>query len=160
MFSMHKFIETEKIYLDSNIILRYFKNSIRKKSIPFILKVLSSNFKVFISSWVLAEVFEVMQKEFNLSQNKIIQIYKKFLNDFKVEVIDELKVDSSIVKLVRNFGLEAKDALHLFISKKRNLALLTTDKKLVEKGFLSYPNIITPEELVLEYSNFLRIPKT
>jgi len=161
MFSMHKFIEIEKFYLDSNIILRYFKNLLRKKNVPFILKVLSSNFKfkIFISSWALAEVFEVMQKEFNLNQKEILKLYKKFLNDFKVEIINELQVDSSIIKLVKNFGLEAKDALHLFISKKKNLVFLTSDKKLIEKGVFSYPEIVTPEEIILEYSDFLRISK-
>ncbi|MGC8812743.1 MAG: hypothetical protein ACP5O8_04150 [Candidatus Aenigmatarchaeota archaeon] len=85
---MHKFIEIENLYLDSNIIVRYFKNFVcNKKKIPFILKTLSSNpnFKLFTSSWTFAEVSEVMRKEFNLDQKETLKIYKKFLKDFWVE---------------------------------------------------------------------------
>ncbi|MEM5882742.1 MAG: PIN domain-containing protein [Candidatus Aenigmatarchaeota archaeon] len=156
---MHKFIEIERLYLDSNILIRYFKNMISKRKVPFIIKVLSlnDNFKIFVSSWVLAEVFEVMQKEFKLDKNKISLILKKFLEESKAEIIEEFSLNSSIANLVKNFGLEAKDALHLFISKKEKLTLLTSDKKLAEKGILSYKKILVPEELILEYSDFLKV---
>lgn len=156
---MHKFIEIENLYLDSNIVIRYFKNfAFKKRKIPFILKALSSNtnFKLFVSSWTFAEVFEVMRKEFNLNREEILKLYKKFLDEFRVELIEEFQLDSSVMKLVKNFGLEAKDALHLFISKRKNLVLLTTDKKLIERGTLKYEKIVTPEEIILEYSDFLK----
>ncbi|MEM7825279.1 MAG: PIN domain-containing protein [Candidatus Aenigmatarchaeota archaeon] len=159
MFSMHKFIEIESLYLDSNIVIRYFKNFIKKKKTPFILDALSLNprFKLFISSWTFAEVFETMQKEFNLSQEETLKIYKNFLKEFKVELIEEFQVDSFATELVRDFGLESKDALHLLISKRKNLSLLTTDKKLIERGILKYKKIVTPEEIILEYSDFLKL---
>ncbi|MEM5843686.1 MAG: PIN domain-containing protein [Candidatus Aenigmatarchaeota archaeon] len=158
---MHKFIEIEKFYLDSNIVLRYFKNVINKKKVPFIIKALTSNnnFKIFVSSWTLAEVFEIMQKEFKLDKSQISNIFKKFLEESKAEIIEEFHLNSSIAGLVKNFGLEAKDALHLSISKRKKLALLTCDKRLAEKGILSYKKIVVPEELILEYSDFLKVKK-
>lgn len=163
MFSMHKFIEIEKIYLDSNIVIRYFKNLIRKKNkkLPFILSLLSSNpsFKLITSSWTFAEVFEVMQKEFNLNPKEISKLYKSFIKDSKAEIINNFQLNSSVMKIVRRNGLEAKDALHLLISKKKNLAFLTADKKLIKKGIEKYQNIVTPEEIILEFSDFLRVSK-
>ena len=154
--------EPKKIYLDTNIIERYFKRSIqaRKKKEPLTLPEIFHYFKIhpeiklFTSIFTFAELFEHLWKVYRISPTEIVELSQGFFEDFNIEMIFEFHIKAEIIRWVRKFRLEAKDVLHLSIARKKKLYLLTADDDLLERGRIIYDLIKSDKELLSGFNSF------
>ena len=128
-----------KVYLDTSIAIRFFKNFLKQKQAPFSLLFLKSlGAKIYASSLTFAEAFENLVK---LDKKTFLGLSEEFLSFFRIKLIENFEV-KDLLNLVLEFGLESKDAIHLSLAKQNKCYLLTADKKLCLKGLNFYPQIL------------------
>lgn len=145
----------DKLYLDTNIVERYFKKAIltrrRKKKfkIPFIFQLLQNRkVQLFISTFTLAEVFEHLWKIYRATPKETAKLTQKFLHEFNVSLILDFFISSNILRWIRKRKLEAKDVIHLSISISHNLTILSADENFFERGKAIYGDIILDRTLI------------
>ena len=138
-----------KYYLDSCIWLNFFKkegDSSKGKAYwkiakDFIENIKNNNNKIIVSTIVLKELS--FKEEFN--------VIKKFFKD--EEYIEIIKTNSEDYKFARklenetNFQISFYDYLHIAISKRLEIPLITRDKELIEIAKNILP-VNKPEDLI------------
>lgn len=144
----------KKLYLDTNIVERYFKNAIlasRRKidfRTPFIFQVLARNeTRMFISTFTLCELYEHLWKNYKISSEEISKITARFLKSLNVTLILNFSIGGDVLRWIRKKKLEAKDVIHLSISIKNRLPILSADENFVKRGKAIYDQIIFEKEL-------------
>lgn len=143
------------IYLDASITERFFKKAINysRRNKPLILPQIfqffqqHSEIKLFASSFTLAENFEHMWKSYQATSQEITELSEIFIKKFTITPILEFAIKPNILRWVKKYKLEAKDVIHLTISKNHKLFLLTDDENLLKRGKAIYDKIISEEDL-------------
>ena len=88
-----------------------------------------------------------MWKIYRSTPKETSELTQKFLKEFDIKLILEFHIKAETIRWIRKFKLEAKDTVHLSISKENNLCLLTADIDFVTKGRIIYKEIITDKEI-------------
>ena len=150
-----------KLYLDTNMSERFFKNAILSKrnrmelKIPKIFEYLTSlDAELFVSSFSLAEIYEHMWKKYQAKPNEISEITQNFLEKFKIRLVLNFEIKSIILRWIRKRKLEAKDVIHLLIAKNLDIYLLSDDDDFTERAQALYRKIIPEKNLRFFISSF------
>lgn len=126
----------EKVYLDTNLIIGFFKNIIRKKKKtgedPEIIKFLAihDEIKKFISIFSIAEIIESLEEEFPshaLTQDYILDLIETLRNTIELEIIEDVKVSKNIINYTY-LCRDVKDAIHIDICQASELWFITRDE--------------------------------
>lgn len=147
-----------KLYLDTNIILGWFKRVMenlrkgKKFEIPSVIEFLSSRkeFELIVSNLSEAEILRYLTSEWNSELELSKKIWKDFMDGFKIEYI-EAEVDlNELIEICSKIPTKKKtmtNLLHLQIAKRYGYLFLTGEKMLKEKYGSYYQNIMTYKEL-------------
>lgn len=130
-----------KFYLDTNIIFGFFKNS--SKNLPknlILIKKFSKYVEIYTSFLTLSEIICNLNT-LNLSYDRL----KTIIKDFGIKIIEKIEIDEDIL-IFNTHKIDEKDGIHLLISKKKRLIMVTNDKMLIERGRSFYQKIISFEE--------------
>lgn len=146
----------ERVYLDTNIVLGWFKSkmrSIRKgvelktpRSLSIILG--QQKYDPVVSILVRAEIFRYLKSEWNGTENEIEYRWNEFKSKFNIieltnETLTVNLVDiSNICKKVFLGKKTIIDINHVQFAKNENLIFLTNDKKLKKRLLWYYQKII------------------
>ena len=144
------------VYLDTSIVERYFKRAVesRREKKEIILPKIFEHFiynpeiKLITSVFTFAEIFEHLWKNYKISPSEIAEIAQEFLTRFDIEMIFEFQIKAEILRWVRKYRIEAKDAIHLSIAKERSICLLTADANLLKRGRMIYDFIKSDTDLL------------
>ncbi len=130
-----------RVYLDTNIILDWFKYNIKRIrrgeniiSTSKLKFLMSKNLELFVSSITKAEIFRYLKSEFNCSEEECVRFWSEFLFRYKLTEMEskEIQVDFGfITKICKQVYLGRKtiiNLIHLQLAKKNNLVFLTGDK--------------------------------
>lgn len=127
-----------RFYLDTNVIFGFFKNFSSKNLI--LIKKFSKQAGIYTSFLTISEII------CNLDQLKLsYDDVKSAIKSFGIKIIERAEIDEDIL-LFNMYQIDEKDGIHLAISKKKRMIMVTNDKKLIERGRLFYSNIISFEE--------------
>ena len=141
-----------KYYIDTCIWINIFKKeydfnkrkSIGKLSKKFIMKIISSESdELFCSGIVLRELqLKLSPQEYAYAIDSIEEIDR--FN--RVEVIEEDKKNARKLESRYNFEISFYDLIHLVISKRLSLVLITRDTGLIKAAKQNGVDARTPEE--------------
>ncbi len=145
----------ERIYLDTNIILGWFKIKMQSERdgreffIPERLEsLLEKNHELFVSTLVKAEIFRYLVSEWQLQSHESESLWAEFIKTFGVEELrfDFLEVDLKIIlKISGSVPLKKNtivDLMHIQISEKLDLRFYTDEEDLKTKLKSFYDFII------------------
>lgn len=150
-----------KIYLDTNIIIGWFKRMMQSKrkneefKIPSVIEFLSSQptVELIASNLTKTEIFRYLKSDWDSEVKFSKEIWETFLYSFKMEYI-EVEVNAESIKRLSELCLEINtkkktltNLFHLEAAKKYGLLFLTGEEKLKTKYSEYYDNIITYKEL-------------
>ena len=144
-----------KVYLDTNIIFGLFKNFIlRKNFIPWKIWFLRNNsnrIEAYTSSLAISEavseIVKIAEKEkIKVNEKDVDGIVKRLVEYCGVKILS--KVEMSDLVLFTVHKIDVKDSLHLEISKRNNMILITDDVELKERGRYFYSKIMGFYEFV------------
>lgn len=152
--------EKLRIYLDTNVIIGWFKRRIieGKSGIIFVMperlqKLIESQHELFVSLLVKAEVSRYLKSEWQMSSLEILKRWEQFVDEMKIKVIELESFEVNLKELdqicsevpLKKKGTFA-DLIHLQISKIFNFKFLTSETKLKKKLVKFYDNIIQISE--------------
>ena len=139
-----------KVYLDTNVIFGFFKNFILGKKLPLTWKVwfLSKNknkIEVYTSTLAISEAVNEMVK---LAERENVNVNERDVDDAVhtladycgLKILKDVRMDD-IVLLALN-KIDVKDCLHLEISRRNKMILITDDQQLKERGKYFYGKIL------------------
>jgi len=139
-----------KVYLDTNVIFGFFKNFIfHKNFLPWkiwFLKKNSESIEVYTSFFAISEAVSEMVKiaereKIKLNEEDVEVIVKKLIEFCNVKVLKDVEMDDIV--LLALYKIDVKDCLHLEISRKNNMILITDDIELKERGRYFYDKIMS-----------------
>jgi len=147
-----------RLYLDTNIILDWFRNVMvnvkkpEKFKVPRKLEFLSSQeLELIVSTITKIEVFRYLKSDWNANREQIEEIWKRFIESFKIKYLIIEKMDfeelSSICLLIPTRKKTLVNLMHLQISKKEDLWFLTGEKRLLDKYKTYYNKSLSYIEL-------------
>ena len=122
--------------LDTNVVLRYILNDIPEQKQKAIKLLSSKNTKHFLSNQALVEVFFVLEKYYNVSRDKTVDVVSFFLTRFD----DVLEYDNALTRIAIPLYLEhpklswADCALAAEAEINHHEPLMTFDKKLAKQA--------------------------
>jgi len=149
---------TMKLYLDTNIILGWFKRIMQKErkgrefEIPSLLKFLSSHseLELIVSDITRVEIFRYLISEWGCNLESCRKAWDYFIESFEIEVIKaEINFEEleEICLAVPTRKKTLINLLHLQIAKRYKFWFLTGEKELKEKYSNYYDGILTYKEL-------------
>ena len=140
-----------KVYLDTNVIFGFFKNFFIGKKLPFTWKVwfLSKNKnKIYACTSPLAiseavsEMLKLAEKEgITISERDVEEAVHKLIEYCGLKILKDVRMDNLVLLTLHK--IDVKDCLHLEISKRNNMVLITDDQDLKEKGKYFYSKILS-----------------
>jgi predicted nucleic acid-binding protein len=156
-----------KLYLDTNIILDWFKKNIKnlRKSKPIEitskLKFLTSRpeLQLFVSLITKAEIFRYLKSEWGSPENECENFWIDFFTRYGITELEskEIRVDFlDITEICKKINLGRKtlvNLIHLQFAKKNNLTFLTGDKKLEKRLKWYHEKIISYVTLRSKFSS-------
>lgn len=150
--------ENPKIYLDTNIILGWFKGKAQERrgkifSIPKrLVSLQDGNYALFVSTLVKTEVYRYLRSEWQLDKLIMDELWDEFKIKFSVTEIVIQKLEVNLIKILEitnEIALKKTDLIdlmHLQISEKNDIKFLTDEGDL-NKLNKFYKNIIILEDL-------------
>jgi hypothetical protein len=150
-----------KLYLDTNIILGWFKKmmeSTRKGeefSVPSVMEFLSSrsDLDLVVSNLTRAEIFRYLFSEWAAPAEKSVELWGTFAKSFKIDYTTVM-IPAESINGIADLCLRTNtkkntltNLLHLEISKNYGLEFLTGEKDLKDRYSAHYGNIVTYREL-------------
>jgi len=150
-----------KLYLDTNVILGWFKRIMQSKrkseefKLPSVIKFLTqeSRIELIVSNLTKTEIFRYLKSDWNSEEKFSKEIWETFLRSFNLKYI-EAEIDAKSIEELSELCLKINtkkrtltNLLHLEVARRYNLTFLTGEKKLKEKYSKYYSNIITYKEL-------------
>ena len=127
----------EKIYLDTNLLIGFFKNIIQKEKkpseYPLIIDFLAKHNEIekFISIFSIAEIIEVLRRTYsanNLSKEYILGLVDTLSASIDLKVIKEASLSDRIIDYTYLCN-DAKDAIHIDICRASEMWFITADDK-------------------------------
>ena len=127
-------MQIDKIYLDTNLIIGFFKNIIKKKKYkedPKFIRFLSDKNEIqkFISIFTVAEVIQVLRKEFgshDLSKRYILDLIDTLRGTVGLNIIENVELTSDIIHYTYLCD-DLKDAVHVSIAQINDIWFVTRD---------------------------------
>ena len=150
-----------RLYLDTNIIIGWFKRMMQSKrngtevEVPSVINFLTSHpdLELMISNLTRIEIFRYLKSEWACNPELSKEIWNTFLNSFNLEYI-EAQIDSDSIDELSMLCLNTvtkkrtlTNLIHLQVAKKYKLLFLTGESELKEKYSTYYKNIVTYKEL-------------
>ena len=147
-----------KLYLDTNIILGWFKRMMQKErkgrefEIPSLLKFLSSRseLELIVSEITRIEIFRYLISEWGCNLKYCKKAWDYLIESFGIEVINaEINFEKleEICLTVPTRKKTLVNLLHLQVAKNYRFWFLTGEKELKEKYIRYYDRILTYKEL-------------
>mgnify|MGYP000279972445 CR=1 FL=1 len=152
-----------KLYLDTNIILGWFKKMMQKErkgeefKIPRVIKFLTSKeeFDLILSNLTKVEIIRYLISEWGCDPKFAEKTWDDFMQSFDITYIrGEIDIDD-LLNIVQNVPTKKRtlvNLLHLQIAKRYNLWFLTGEESLIDKYRKYYKRIITYKELRQKFS--------
>ncbi len=147
-----------KIYLDTNIILDWFRNMMLKSRkieafrIPKKLEFLASHdLNPILSELTRIEIARYLKADWNATHEEIDKLWNDFIDIFKIKVVETRKIDpEELTKICMEIPTRKKtlvNLLHLGIAKEHDCLFLTGEKDLLAKYKKYYKNTLSYTEL-------------
>ena len=150
-----------KLYLDTNIIIGWFKRMMQSTrngdefTVPSVMQFLGSqdDMELFVSNLTKTEVYRYLKSEWNASPNHSEDIWRTFIKSFEIEYIETAIPAASINNLLslcqktHTKKNTLTNLLHLEIASNYKLQFLTGEKDLKDRYDQHYKNVITYSEL-------------
>jgi len=143
-----------EVYLDTNIIIGWFKNVKRSlkegyepkepKKLEFLK---SKNFGLYVSDLTKFEVFRYLKSEWSGKSGESKRLWKDFRDRYKITELTLKKVNiTPLIDIALNVNLGRKtviNLIHLQFSEKNNLVFLTGDKPITDRLKNYFPKTIS-----------------
>ena len=147
-----------KIYLDTNIIHSWFRNSIRAKrednllKEPEIVKFLKNNrITLIVSEITKIEIARFLKSELSAKEEEIKELWNTFLTSFDINFLEiDIVNFKELYSLVLQIPTRKKtivNLMHLQIAKQENVWFLTGENKLITRYKKYYDKSISYPEL-------------
>ncbi|MBU4266290.1 MAG: PIN domain-containing protein [Candidatus Altiarchaeales archaeon] len=147
-----------KLYLDTNIVLGWFKRTMqnlrkeREFKVPAVMEFLSSKegLDLIVSNLTEAEIIRYLISEWNCDAEFSKDVWKQFVDRFSITYLkpdvdlDELIIACSKIPTRKR---TMTNLLHLHIAKKYGLWFLTGEENLSDRYKFYYKKIFTYKEL-------------
>ena len=120
-----------------NIVLKFYK-----KDPDFINRLIEES---IFPDLILYEIgsylrnYKEIKKVSNNETKEMTELFNYIIGKAKIEGI---KLNYEILDLSIKENLSYHDAVYLYLAKKHNLILISDDKDLIEKGAVSYDNLL------------------
>lgn len=152
-----------KIYLDTNIIIGWFKRIMQKErkgrefDVPSLLKFLSSQpeLELMVSEITRIEIFRYLISEWNCDLQFSRKAWNYFMESFNIESIKAEINFGDLEEICLSIPTKKKtliNLLHLQIAKRYGIWFLTGEEGLKRKYSRYYDKILTYKELRQRFS--------
>lgn len=133
-----------RIMLDTNVIISIL--IFDSKKLKKMLKIITDNYNLILSSYVLDELDEVIKRKFKNKKNDL----DEFLYNLPFEIYYTPKsiIDKSFIEI-----RDIKDAPVLYSSIMSDIDILITGDKDFENLDIEKPEILSPTEFLEKYDN-------
>ena len=148
-----------RVYLDTNVIFGFFKNFILGKKLSLTWKVwfLSRNknkIEVYTSSLAISEAVSEMMRlaereGIKVKEMDVEVIVHKLVDYCGLKILKDVRMDDLVLFTLNK--IDVKDCLHLEISKRNNMILITDDQQLKERGKYFYSKILSFYEFTKKF---------
>ena len=148
--------EKPKIYLDTNIILDWFKYNVKniRENKPLhttskLKFLVSRDHRLFVSYLTRAEIFRYLKSEWDASPDDCLKYWETFLPTFGIE---EIRVKKFLLNLEEVSEICSRshlpkkifaDLIHIQLAKAKAMTFLSGDQILEERLQWYYPRIIS-----------------
>lgn len=147
-----------KVYLDTNIILDWFRNimigarKVKEFKTPKKMEFLKlQGIELFVSDLSKIEILRYLKSDWNADKETIEEIWQRFLESFNVNYLVIQNLDfkelSEICLLIPTRKKTLINLMHLQIAKKEDIWFLTGEKGLLTKYKNYYEKSISYPEL-------------
>ncbi len=141
-----------KVYLDTNAIFGFFKNYLvsKKYFMPWkiwFLKKHANKIDAYTSNLAISEAIAELTKFFErqkiqMKEEDVFRGINTFIKESGIKILNNFEVSEDIIVFSAH-KIDVKDGLHLEISKRNNMVLVTDDQELKEKGKYFYSKIMS-----------------
>ncbi|GAN33777.1 MAG: tRNA(fMet)-specific endonuclease VapC [Candidatus Brocadia sinica] len=123
---------TEKVVIDTNLLVRYLINDDQKKAeaVDNLLdKAMKGEVRIVVPSVVIAELVWVLESFYQMKADTILELVEAIVNTTGLDVTDKLTVISAL-RLYKNRNIDFIDAWIIEFAKERGIkTIYTFDKK-------------------------------
>jgi len=120
-----------------NIVLKFYK-----KDLDFINRLIEENIFPDLIFYEIGSYLRNYKEIKKVSNNEIKEMTELFNYIIGKAKIEEVRLNYEILDLSIKENLSYYDAVYLYLSKKYNLILISDYKCLIEKGAVSYDNLL------------------
>ncbi|KAA0241487.1 MAG: PIN domain-containing protein [Candidatus Brocadia sp. AMX2] len=129
---LFKVERTEKVVIDTNLLVRYLINDDQKKAeaVDNLLdKAMKGEVRIVVPSVVIAELVWVLESFYQMKADTILELVEAIVNTTGLDVTDKLTVISAL-RLYKNRNIDFIDAWIIEFAKERGIkTIYTFDKK-------------------------------
>ncbi|MFT4283150.1 MAG: hypothetical protein ACMXX6_01865 [Candidatus Woesearchaeota archaeon] len=152
------------IYINANLIYGECLKLVSKKNWNNKIKtgaldaLREKNYLFMTSILTKMEIIQRLIREKQVRLNIAREVYEDITNKFNIQQISSLNkknlLTNNFIDSVIRLNLDFKDALHLEIASKRNILVVTHDKKFIKYSSTHlakqrfYSNVVKPEDLL------------
>lgn len=129
---LFKVERTEKVVIDTNLLVRYLINDDQEKAeaVDNLLdKAMKGEVRIVVPSVVIAELVWVLESFYQMKADTILELVEAIVNTTGLDVTDKLTVISAL-RLYKNRNIDFIDAWIIEFAKERGIkTIYTFDKK-------------------------------